>query len=67
MADLCLLNCVYCASYDIAVPQVDNFEWAYGFAKKFGLYEWNQHDPNNCRTLHASSKVHSWHVIMLDI
>lgn len=47
--------------------KVDNFEWAYGFAKKFGLYEWNQRNPNNCRTLHSSSKVHSWNFIMLDI
>ena len=56
--------CVHCVSYDRAVSQVDNFEWAYGFAKKFGLYEWSQRDPSNCRTLHASSKVTSWNFII---
>lgn len=38
---------------------VDNFEWAYGWQKKFGLYGWQHGDPENKRVLHDTSKV--WH------
>ena len=36
---------------------VDNFEWAYGWGKKFGLYGWQHGDPDNTRVLHDTSKV----------
>jgi hypothetical protein len=36
---------------------VDNFEWAYGWGKKFGLYGWQHGDPENKRVLHDTSKV----------
>jgi hypothetical protein len=54
---------------------VDNFEWAYGWGKKFGLYGWQHGDPENMRVLHDTSKVYigwcaawrgghlSWHVM----
>jgi Glycosyl hydrolase family 1 len=38
---------------------VDNFEWAYGWEKKFGLYGWQHGDPDNARVLHDTSKVSS--------
>lgn len=36
---------------------VDNFEWALGWSKKFGLYGWDHDEPTNKRTLHETSKV----------
>mmetsp|Transcript_17931 Transcript_17931/g.53969 ORF Transcript_17931/g.53969 Transcript_17931/m.53969 type:complete len:526 (+) Transcript_17931:343-1920(+) len=44
---------------------IDNFEWAYGFDKKFGLYGWSPDDPTNRRTLHDTSKVLAEHYITL--
>lgn len=40
---------------------VDNFEWAEGFDKRFGVYAWRPGDPESARTLRASgSRLQQW-------
>ncbi len=44
---------------------IDNFEWAYGFDKKFGLYAWSPDNPENERVLHDTTKACCCHLALL--
>lgn len=36
---------------------VDNFEWAFGFSKKFGIFEWHKEDADQRRNLRKSGQL----------
>lgn len=36
---------------------VDNFEWAFGFTMKFGVFEWDHTDPTQSRNMRKSAAL----------
>lgn len=47
---------------------VDNFEWAFGFRMRFGVYKWDDGDKSQTRTLHKSAALlATWYARLKDV